>query len=92
MDILPSIGQTELTAGYTGGRFDDDPKRKATSLGWLYPGCECAIKDKEGKHLEPNQVGEICIRAYQVMKGYYKMPEATAQVSDSEGNRTYFAV
>jgi len=33
----------------------------------------------------PNTVGEICCRGYNVMKGYYKMPEETRKVIDEDG-------
>ena len=35
--------------------------------------------------LPPNTPGEVVVRGYSVMKGYYKMPEATAQAIDQDG-------
>lgn len=43
------------------------------------------ISDTEGQELKPGQQGEICVRGQNVMKGYYKNPEATANVIDKDG-------
>jgi fatty-acyl-CoA synthase len=50
------------------------------------PGYEIKIIDPaSGASLPAGQVGEICVRGYQVMQGYYKKPEETAQTVDPDG-------
>jgi len=46
---------------------------------------EAAILGEDGQWLPPNEVGELCIRGPQVMKGYWQRPEETAKVLDEEG-------
>ena len=51
------------------------------------PGIEVVVKivDPEtGEHLRLGEPGELCCRGYNVMKGYYKMPEATAKAIDAK--------
>ena len=40
------------------------------------------IDPETGKTLKPGEQGEICVRGFNVMKGYYKMPEETAKAID----------
>jgi long-chain acyl-CoA synthetase len=50
------------------------------SIGLPISSTEIAIKDDAGNDLEITQIGEICIRGPQVMKGYWNRPDETAKV------------
>lgn len=58
----------------------DRPTRKG-SIGWPLPDTDCAIMDLEtgDKELPLGEVGELCIRGPQVMKGYWNKPKETAE-------------
>jgi fatty-acyl-CoA synthase len=59
---------------------------RVNTVGRPLPGVECKIVDPEtGKDLPDNTDGEFVARGYNIMKGYYKMPEATAAVIDENG-------
>ena len=51
--------------------------RKAGSIGVAINGCEVKVFDDDDREVAPGEVGEVVIRGYNVMKGYYKRPEAT---------------
>ncbi|MCR4437504.1 MAG: long-chain fatty acid--CoA ligase [bacterium] len=56
-------------------------KRKAGSIGLPWPGTDARVVDLETRRPVPTgQVGELLIRGPQVMKGYWRNPEETAQV------------
>lgn len=85
-EITITYGLTEASPGCTQTTTDDSIERRVNTVGRHFPGVETKIIDPEtGKTLPPNSIGEFCARGYNIMKGYYKMPEATAQVIDSEG-------
>ena len=68
------------------GPGDETLERRVTTVGTGQPHVEIKIIDPEtGKTVPPNTVGELCCRGYNVMKGYYNMPEETAKAIDSEG-------
>ena len=46
---------------------------------------EAAILGEDGRWMPPNEVGELCIRGPQVMKGYWQRPEETAKVLSEDG-------
>jgi long-chain acyl-CoA synthetase len=53
--------------------------RKAGSIGLPIPHVEVSVQDDSGKILGPTEIGEICVRGGNVMKGYWKNPQATAE-------------
>jgi long-chain acyl-CoA synthetase len=55
------------------------------SIGLPVPSTDACIKDESGAMLPVGEVGELCIKGPQVMKGYWNRPEETAQVMDAEG-------
>lgn len=62
--------------------------RKPASVGLPIPDVEMAIFDKHGNQLGVDQIGEICVRGPNVMKGYWNLPEATAESFFGEWVRT----
>ena len=55
------------------------------SIGLPIPSTDCEIRDEDGRALPMGEVGEICIRGPQVMKGYWNRPEETAEVLTADG-------
>ncbi|NMP37920.1 MAG: AMP-binding protein [Clostridiales bacterium] len=85
-DIVIVFGQTEAAPGCTMTTTDDSVERRCSTVGKAFPGVECKIVDPEsGATLPAGKIGEFCARGYNIMKGYYKMPEATAQAIDKDG-------
>jgi long-chain acyl-CoA synthetase len=62
-----------------------DRERKPGSIGTPIDGVEIAVVDSDGNELPHGQVGEIVIRAHNVMKGYWNRPDATAEAIDANG-------
>lgn len=85
-DITIAFGQTEASPVCTMTTIDDSFEHRVHTVGKAMPNIECKIVDPEtGETLGPNQQGEFCARGYNIMKGYYKMEEATAQAIDKDG-------
>ncbi|NLL05546.1 MAG: AMP-binding protein [Clostridiaceae bacterium] len=85
-EITIVFGQTESSPGCTQSRVDDPIEVRVNTVGRALPGVECKIVDPEtGKDLPDNVDGEFVARGYNIMKGYYKMPEATAAAIDKDG-------
>jgi fatty-acyl-CoA synthase len=88
-DLLPTVtgfGMTEVGVGATLSFLDSDFEVRTTMSGWPLPGYEVKIIDPStGLSQPPGELGEICIRGYQVMQGYYKKPEETAKAVDDDG-------
>lgn len=79
-------GQTEASPGCTQSRVDDPIEVRVNTVGRPLPGIECKIVDPAtGEDLPDNIDGEFVARGYNIMKGYYKMPEATAAAIDKDG-------
>ena len=84
--IVSVYGQTESSPGSTMSAWTDSLELRTETVGYSFPHVQTKIIDPEtGKELPDGQDGEFCSRGYNIMKGYYKMPEATNQTIDSEG-------
>jgi fatty-acyl-CoA synthase len=84
-EIVIAFGQTESSPVMTMTRRDDPVELRVSTVGRLLPDIEGKIIEPEnGRDLPPNTQGEIVTRSACVMKGYYKMPEATAGTIDRD--------
>ena len=86
-EITIVYGLTEASPGMTQTRYDEPSiEKKCSSVGKRLPGVDVVILDPETNEPCPDgTVGEFCCKGFNVMKGYYKMPEETAKVIDKNG-------
>ncbi len=85
-EITIVYGQTESSPGITQTSADDTLEHRVSTVGRAYPNVEAKIVNPEtGKDAPVGTIGEIVTRGYHVMRGYYNMPEATAQAIDKDG-------
>ncbi len=85
-EITIVYGQTEASPGCTMSSTDDSLEVRVSTVGRALPEIECKIVDPEtGEDLPVGETGEFVARGYNVMKGYYKMPKATASAIDKDG-------
>jgi fatty-acyl-CoA synthase len=85
-EVTICYGLTESSPVMTQTRYDDTLEVKVETVGRSLPGVEVTIRDPETGGECPDGVhGEFCCRGYNVMKGYYKMPEETAKCIDEKG-------
>ncbi len=85
-DIIIVYGLTETSPGMTTTRVFDSPEIRATTVGTNLHGVEIKIINPEtGEECGAEEQGEICCRGFNVMKGYYNNPEATAEAIDKDG-------
>jgi len=62
-----------------------DRERKPGSIGTPIRGVEMRVVDEAGNALPQGEVGEIAIRGHNIMKGYWRKPEATADAISADG-------
>lgn len=85
-EITSVYGLTETSPGMTQSRWNQSAEVRATTVGYELPDIEVKVLDPETNEECPVGVqGEMCCRGYNIMKGYYKMPEATAEIIDENG-------
>jgi acyl-CoA synthetase (AMP-forming)/AMP-acid ligase II len=83
--ILTAYGLTEVCGVATVCRHDDDPETIATTSGRAIPGVEVRVADEHGREVPRGEPGEVVVRGYNVMPGYYDEPEETAAAIDVDG-------
>ncbi len=85
-EIVSVYGQTEASPGCTMSSYYDSFEVRTETVGSAFANVECKIIDPETGEDCPDGVnGEFVARGYNIMKGYYKMPQATASAIDADG-------
>jgi fatty-acyl-CoA synthase len=85
-EITICYGLTEGSPVMTQTRADDDFEHKVATVGRAMPGIDVRVVDPHsGEELPRGEAGEVVCTGYNIMKGYYNMPEATAEVIDTRG-------
>ena len=85
-EITIVFGQTESSPGCTMSSTEDSVEVRVSTVGSPLPGTECRIVDPETREELPDDTdGEFVARGYNIMRGYYKMPTATANAIDEDG-------
>jgi long-chain acyl-CoA synthetase len=83
MPLIESYGLTECSPGVSSNPVT--ATEYSGGIGLPLPSTEVALRDDEGKDVPLGEPGEICIRGPQVMAGYWKRPDETAQVMTPDG-------
>lgn len=84
-DVVSSYGLTETSPCLTMTRFEDDDQTRSETVGRPLPTVEIKIVNDDGEELPQGEAGELVCRSSGVMKGYYKLSEATAAALDRDG-------
>ncbi len=83
--VITAYGLTEGTGLATACRDGDDAETIATTSGRAMPGVEVRVVDDGGAEMKPGEPGEVVVRGYNVMPGYFEDPERTAETIDADG-------
>ena len=83
--VVTGYGLTETTGTVSMCRHDDPPEVIATTVGRPLPGVSVRVVDDDGVDVDPGQPGELWVHGFNVMKGYFNDPAATATTIDADG-------
>jgi acyl-CoA synthetase (AMP-forming)/AMP-acid ligase II len=83
--IITGYGLTEVCGIATMCRYDDDPETIAKTSGRAIPGVEVLVVDDDGNEVTRGEPGEIVVRGYNVMKGYFEDDAQTQDTIDEKG-------
>jgi acyl-CoA synthetase (AMP-forming)/AMP-acid ligase II len=83
--ILTAYGLTESTGTVSMCRVGDDAETIANTSGCAIPDTEIRVVDDDNREVLRGEPGEIVVRGYNVMQGYYQDPQATADTIDEDG-------
>lgn len=85
-EITIIYGLTEASPGITQTKRDDSLEHRTQTVGQVLPEMKVKIIDPATREtLGIDQAGELCVRGYNVMKGYYNNSEATSAAIDDDG-------
>jgi acyl-CoA synthetase (AMP-forming)/AMP-acid ligase II len=83
--VVTAYGLTECCGIVSVCRPDDPPELISGSSGRAVPGVEVQVVDDAGVELPRGEAGEIVVRGYNVMRGYFEDPAQTAEAIDADG-------
>lgn len=83
-DVLIAYGQTETSPVNHMTATDDPIEKRVGTVGRTAPHVEVKITDESGETLPIGERGEICVRGYSVMDGYWDDEQRTTETIDSE--------
>jgi acyl-CoA synthetase (AMP-forming)/AMP-acid ligase II len=83
--VITGYGLTETTGTVSMCRHDDPPEVIARTVGRPIPGVEVQVVTDDNTEAAPGEPGELLVKGFNVMKGYYDDPDATAAAIDTEG-------
>jgi fatty-acyl-CoA synthase len=84
-ELTVGFGMSELTSLTSQTSVDDPPERKVATVGRILPHLEARVVDPHGTVLNTGDVGELVVRGYTRMQGYWADPGKTAEAIDAEG-------
>ena len=85
-EMTNCYGLTEASPVYIQTAWNDELDNRINTVGRPHEAVSVRVIDPDtGALLGPDQIGELCVKGYNIMKGYYKMPEATTEAIDAEG-------
>jgi acyl-CoA synthetase (AMP-forming)/AMP-acid ligase II len=83
--IITGYGLTETCGVVSMCRYDDDPETIANTSGRAIPEIEVRCVDRTGQEVPRGEPGEVVVRGYNVMPGYFDDEEETAKTIDADG-------
>lgn len=83
--VATAYGLTETTGTVSSRRHDDPIETIATTSGRPIPGMAVRVVDQRGADVPAGQPGEVPVRGFAVMRGYWCDPVATAEAIDADG-------
>jgi HIP---CoA ligase len=84
-EVVIAYGLTESCGTVTVGDRRADAQTIATTVGRAIEGTEVIVADSSGRPQPPGESGEVLVRGYNVMRGYFDDPVATAAAIDADG-------
>jgi fatty-acyl-CoA synthase len=84
-NVSIAYGLTEASPVITMTRFDDSIEKRVKTVGRPLPGIAVRIIDDRHKEVPVGTRGELACKGYNVMLGYYKMPDKTREAIDEDG-------
>ena len=82
-NVSITYGLTEASPGVTMTRFDDSIEDRVQTVGRVMPDQEIKVVDDSGEEVEPGETGELLVKGYNVMVGYYKEPKQTEETIEN---------